>query len=128
MRFNDGSPIFAQIATLLADEIAAGQRGEGERLPSARELAVSLQVNPNTATRALQALADRGLARCERGAGYFVAEGSRGAVTDERRRRFFGQEIPRLFGMMEELGIGMAELEAAWNQRTAAKPAGEETT
>jgi DNA-binding transcriptional regulator YhcF (GntR family) len=52
-------------------------------------------VNPNTAARALQALADSGIARMERCTGYFVAEDGPARAAGERRRRFFEEELPR---------------------------------
>jgi GntR family transcriptional regulator len=110
MRFNSERPIFAQIEELLAEQVLDGRAGPGDRLPSARELAASLEVNPNTAARALQELADSGLARCERGTGYFVADGGPALAKSERRKRFFDEELPRLFKRMDELGIGPAEI------------------
>jgi GntR family transcriptional regulator len=110
MRFSSEKTIFAQIAELLAQRIAEGKLGPGERLPSARELASSLEVNPNTASRALQELADSGLARCERGMGYFVADGGPNVARSERKKRFFNEELPRLFKRMDELGISLAEI------------------
>ncbi len=110
MRFNSERPIFAQIAELVAADVLAGRIGPGGRLPSARELAASLEVNPNTAARALQSLADSGIARCERGMGYFVAEAGADMAKAERRRRFFEEELPRLFKDMDELAVGPAEL------------------
>lgn len=119
MRFNDSSPIYEQIADSLAAQAASGALKAGSRLPSARDLAVSLEVNPNTAARALQVLADRGVARCERGTGYFLAEDGPAVAARERRDRFFSEELPGLFGRMEELGIGMETILEAWRSRTA---------
>lgn len=119
MRFNDSSPIYEQIADNLAAQAASGAMAAGSRLPSARDLAVSLEVNPNTAARALQALADRGVARCERGTGYFLAEDGQAVAARERRDRFFSEELPRLFERMEELDIGMETIMEAWRSRTA---------
>jgi GntR family transcriptional regulator len=110
MRFNSERPIFAQIEELLVEQILDGRLGPGDRLPSARELAASLEVNPNTAARALQALADSALARCERGTGYFVAAEGPALAKAERRKRFFDEELPTLFRRMDELGIAPAEL------------------
>jgi len=110
MRFNNDRPIFAQIADLLTADILAGRLGPGGRIPSARELASSLEVNPNTAARALQSLADSGIARCERGMGYFVADSGTDMAKAERRRRFFEEELPRLFRDMDELAIEPAEI------------------
>lgn len=115
MRFNNDKPIFSQIAEILADDIASGKFTPGGRLPSARDLATSLGVNPNTAARALQTLADAGIARPERGSGYYVADTADELVRAERRTRFLHEELPRLFRMMDDLGISLEELEAQWD-------------
>jgi DNA-binding transcriptional regulator YhcF (GntR family) len=114
MKFNEDRPIFEQIALLLEDRILAGSFSESGRLPSARELAASLEVNPNTASRSLQLLADQGLAYAERGAGYFVAPGAVEKIRTMRRERFFSEELPRVFAMMESLGIQIDELVPHW--------------
>jgi DNA-binding transcriptional regulator YhcF (GntR family) len=110
MRFNSERPIFAQIEELLVEQVMDGRLASGDRLPSARELAASLEVNPNTAARALQELADSGLARCERGTGYFVADKGPSLARAERKKLFFDEELPRLFKRMETLGIEPSEI------------------
>ena len=117
MRFNSERPIFAQIEELLAEPSAGRRPGPGDRMPSARELAASLEVNPNTAARALQELADSGLARCERGTGYFVADLGPALAREERRKRFFAEELPRLFKRMDELGVGLEEISSGYASR-----------
>lgn len=122
MRFSSERPIFSQIAELLAEDVLAGRLSSGDRLPSARELATSLGVNPNTAAKALQVLADDGIARCERGTGYFVAEGGRDLALGGRRRRFLEEELPRLWKGMDELGLGIDDLAGYWAERRAGGP------
>ncbi|GAB1456816.1 MAG: GntR family transcriptional regulator [Spirochaetia bacterium] len=119
MRFSNERPIFIQIAELIAEDVMAGRLKPGDRLPSARELAVSLEVNPNTAARSLQSLADKGIARCERGTGYFVDSGGASLAMKERRRRFFDEDLPRLWKSMDELGLSMADLGERWSQRAS---------
>jgi len=121
MRFNDDKPIYEQIADSLSAEAAAGRLPAGGRIPSARELAVSLEVNPNTAARALQTLADRGVARMERGTGYFLAEDGAERARSERRGRFFNEDLPRLFARMDELGIEPATIAEKWAERKTAE-------
>jgi GntR family transcriptional regulator len=121
MRFNSERPIFAQIADILAQRIVDGALGPGDRLPSARELASSLEVNPNTAARALQELADSSLARCERGMGYFVADKGPDLARTARKKRFFSEELPRLFKRMDELGISLAEISEIYAARGGRK-------
>ena len=114
MRFNDDKPIFAQIAELFAGDIVAGRIPPGERLPSARDIASSLEVNPNTASRALQALSETGIARLERGTGYYVSETGAQIARELRKTRFLDEEVPRLFRSMSDLGIGFEEINRRW--------------
>lgn len=121
MRFSDDRPIFEQIASMLESRTVSGELAEGDRLPSARELAASLEVNPNTAARALQTLSDRGIARSERGSGYFVAPGAAEKAFAERRRRFFDEELPRVFSSMRELKIDPQTIVERWTALEAAR-------
>jgi len=114
MRFNDQKPIFSQIAELLENDIVAERIPAGARLPSARDLASSLEVNPNTAARALQSLAESGVAQVERGTGYYVSEAGAAKVREFRRKRFLAEEVPRCFRSMGDLNITVEEIEARW--------------
>lgn len=116
MRFNNDKPIFVQIADLLEDEIVSGRFADGARLPSSRELAASLEVNPNTAARSLQILADRGVAEAARGTGYSVATDALGRARARRQQQFFDEVLPGLFKAMTELGIGLDEISARFKQ------------
>ncbi|HWR12412.1 MAG TPA: GntR family transcriptional regulator [Rectinemataceae bacterium] len=120
MRFNDEKPIFAQIAELFADDIVAGRIPAGERLPSARDIASSLEVNPNTAARALQSLAESGIARVERGTGYYVSEMGARKAREIKRARFLDEELPRFFRSMADLEITFEEIESRWTGLAAA--------
>ena len=75
MDFNSNKPIWQHICDIVADRIILGQWAEGVRIPSVRELAVELQVNPNTVMRSYDLLQRDGLITSQRGIGYFVAEG-----------------------------------------------------
>lgn len=121
MRFNDGKPIFAQIAELFADDIVAGRISAGARLPSARDIASSFEVNPNTAARALQSLAESGVARSERGTGYFVSEAGAQTARAIRKSRFLDEEVPRFLRSMADLDVSFEEIESRW--RSFALPA-----
>ena len=69
-------PIYLQIADGIRSGIAAAVYQPGESLPSQRNLAVQLQVNPNTVQRAYDELMREGLVYAQRGKGLFVAEQS----------------------------------------------------
>jgi len=110
MRFNNDRPIFLQIADWLEDEILAGRFGSGDRLPSARDLAVSMEVNPNTTSRTLQLMAERKVAGMERGSGYFVLPEAGRMIVQARRKRLMTETLPDLFQTMQMLGISAEEL------------------
>lgn len=78
-------PIYAQMMEQVRRAIAAGQLAPGEQLPTVRQLAVELRINPNTVARVYRELEHEGLIATRQGRGTFVAE-SRPRVSDEERR------------------------------------------
>ena len=72
--FTSDRPIYLQIAEHIRIDIISGKYGQGERLPSVRELAVIASVNPNTMQRALSELEASGLVSSQRTTGRFVTE------------------------------------------------------
>ncbi len=66
------TPPWQQIAEVLRAEIAQGQYGQDDRLPSVAEIAAAWSVNRKTANKALLALAAEGLIEVEEGMGYYV--------------------------------------------------------
>ncbi|MFJ7197964.1 MULTISPECIES: GntR family transcriptional regulator [unclassified Streptomyces] len=108
--FEDGGPIFARIADELANQIADGTVGEGERVASSNELAAFYRVNPATAARSLTVLSDEGLVEKRRGVGMFVAQGARERLVQSRRRRFADRYVRPLAVEAARLGIGADEL------------------
>ena len=85
---SDSEPVFLQIVNAVKRAVATGRLTEGERLPSVRELARELVINPNTIARAYQVLESEGVTVSRRGAGTFVAARKVVVRSDERRRRF----------------------------------------
>ncbi|MCR5739192.1 MAG: GntR family transcriptional regulator [Lachnospiraceae bacterium] len=75
--FRDKRPLNEQVAEKIMNLIAQGGLAPGERLPSVRNLAVDLSVNPNTVQRAYAALEEKGYITTITGRGNYVSEESR---------------------------------------------------
>lgn len=110
MEFNQPKGIYQQIADQVRERIAGGEWAVGERIPSVREMAVTMGVNPNTVTRSYQTLQDGEIIDNRRGIGYFVAEKARERILDELKEEFINDELPRLFRLMRKLDMGVEEL------------------
>ena len=80
------APIWRQISDGMRRLVASGALPAGTAVPSVRELARELRVNPATVSKAYQLLVADGALEVRRGEGTFVAERSDGALADERRR------------------------------------------
>jgi GntR family transcriptional regulator len=107
---DEGTPLFAQVAGRLAEEIADGVLTEGERVPSSNELAAYYRINPATAAKGINVLADDGLLEKRRGIGMFVAPGARQRLLGERRKRFAERYVDPLAAEASRLGISADEL------------------
>lgn len=103
------TPLFEQVASSVRRAIAEGSITTGERLPSAKDLAASLDVNLHTVLRAYQLLRDEGLIELRRGRGAVVTAASASAgrlahLVDELVREAIrmGLTRPELLRMIEE--------------------------
>lgn len=110
MEFEQPKGIYLQIADQIRDRILQGEWAAGERIPSIRELAVSVGVNPNTVTKSYQALTDRRIIENQRGLGYFVAANAKQTILQEMKSEFIQEELPRVFRTMRLLDMSMDEL------------------
>ena len=87
--YRDTRPIYSQIIDSVKDQIAAGILQAGERLPSVRELAAQLAINPNTIQRSYRALESDGWIVTVPGKGCFVS--ANGNCQEQERQRLLDQ-------------------------------------
>lgn len=85
IKLDSNVPVYEQIVEGLRYAIAAGTFAPGEQLPSVRQLAVELLVNPNTVAKAYRELEREGLTRTRKGLGIFVSRSAPGACRSHRR-------------------------------------------
>ena len=113
MEFNEPKGIYLQIADQMRERILRGEWQAGQRIPSIRELAVELGVNPNTVTRSYRRLLERELITNRRGKGYFVGERAAELARSELKDEFMRDELPRIVATMRLLGIGIEDIAGA---------------
>lgn len=110
MEFHDDKPIYLQIGDLLCEQILTGTWPPNDKIPSVREMGVSLQVNPNTALRTYDFLQQRGIIFNKRGIGYFVEEDAVKKILDFRREDFFANTLPSFYKTISLLQITPEEI------------------
>lgn len=119
MNFKESKPIYLQIADRICDEILQGRYAEGDRLPSVRDYAATVEVNPNTAMRSYDFLQSRAVIRMQRGIGYFVEQGAAGRIRAFRRESFMNDDLPDFFRQARSIGLTAEELAALYRQYNA---------
>ena len=117
MDFSGTRPIYMQITDHFCDQILKKKWPPEERIPSVREIAVMMEVNPNTAMRAFHHLQDENILYNQRGVGYFVAEGAFSKVKELKRKEFIENRLPGFFRDMKILGFTCAEMKELYEKR-----------
>ena len=106
--FRDARPIYEQVADGIEDLSIHGALAADEQLPSVRQLAVELSINPNTIQRAYAELESRGVIYSVKGRGNFIAGDSAGLR--ERRLQEIAKQIAALVQAARDLGADDALL------------------
>lgn len=116
MEFDDRTPIYVQIMDLVKKRIAAGELKAGAQLPSVRDLAQQVVVNPNTVQKAYLELEREGYVATQRGTGTFVCGDA--VSVEELRRRLARETVRACVLRLRSLGYSADEL-ASMVTRTA---------
>lgn len=111
MEFRDNKAIYLQIAEYVCEHILLGKWKADEKVPSVRELAVEMEVNPNTVMRTYELLQNKNIIKNKRGIGFFVDEAAAEHVKSYRKQQFIADELPVVFRNIYLLNIGFDELE-----------------
>lgn len=110
MEFRKQKPIYLQIADRLMEQILQGEPAEDDRMPSVRDVAVNMGVNPNTVMRTFEQLQSEEIIYNRRGVGYFVSPDAKKRILAEQRRQFLEEELPLIRQKMQMLGISFEEV------------------
>ena len=104
-----GVPIYKQIEQQIEKGIAGGIYEPGDRLPTVREVALDLTVNPNTVARAYRELEYRGIIVSVQGRGTFISSAVK--LNTEEKRMMIVDKLRELFREAEQLNISPSMLE-----------------
>lgn len=116
MLFTSDKPIYQQLVELIQLDILEGKWPEGERVPSVRELAGNLEVNPGTVMRAYEQLQEEQILFNLRGRGLFVADHAKAIILKNQQSHMILLEIPNFIKKMKQLNISVEEFIKQYNQ------------
>ena len=105
--FDNDRPIYIQLVEQLKEYIVAGNFKAGEKLPSVREFAMKIKVNPNTVQKALAEIENQKLIYTERTNGKFVTENEE--LIENVKKELANQKVQKYFQDMNKLGINKEE-------------------
>jgi DNA-binding transcriptional regulator YhcF (GntR family) len=108
--FDDGTPIYRQIADQIKAEIMNGSLEPGGKVMSTNQYAAFYQINPATAQKAFRELVDEGILYKQRGVGMFVAEDARERLAADFRERFFERVLAPLVREARQAGIPLNDI------------------
>ncbi|PAW93458.1 GntR family transcriptional regulator [Mucilaginibacter sp. MD40] len=110
MDFRDNQPIYLQIAEYVCDQLLLKKWLPANKILSIRDLAVMMEVNPNTVQRAYDFLQQQEIIINKRGVGYFADENAIDKVIKLRKEQFIKNELPLLFRNMYLLNLSTSEI------------------
>ena len=111
MNFTGNQSIYLQITEFVKEQILLNKWQKEEKIPSVRDLATELQVNPNTVMRAYDSLQMQGIIYNRRGIGNHVSPDAGKKILAASKEKFLQTELPAIFKNMLLLEIGFDELE-----------------
>jgi GntR family transcriptional regulator len=110
MEFINTKGIFLQIADSISEKVMEGKYPPGEKIPSVRDLAAEMGVNPNTVMRSLSELQSRGIIDNKRGVGFYVNPEATIIISQWKRKEFFEIDLPLIVKQTIILNISFDEL------------------
>ena len=120
--WNDAQPIYRQLRDRVVAMMLDGDLRDGDVLPSVRQVAADLRVNPLTVLKSYQGLVDEQLIEKRRGLGMFVRPGARQLLLQDERERFLNIEWPRVVETIQRLGLDPKVLLSAANNKPPREP------
>ena len=105
--FDNERPIYIQLVELIRIRIVSGEFQRGQKIPSVRELALAMKVNPNTMQKALVELEDEKLIYTERTNGKYVTEDEK--LIEKVKNELAKEKVENYINSMNSIGISFDE-------------------
>lgn len=116
MDFKENPAIYIQIAEYVCEQILLKKWNLGEKIISIRDLAISMEVNPNTVQRAYDFLQQREIITNKRGVGYFTEADAMERILSFRREQFMENELPVFMRNIYLLKIDFNKIKTLFDQ------------
>ncbi len=116
MDFRQNQPIYLQIAEYVCEQILLKKWKLGDKIISIRDIAVEMEVNPNTVQRAYDFLQQRNIITNKRGIGYFTEEDAMERILEFRKEQFMDHELPQFLRTLYLLKIDLKEVKTKYDQ------------
>ncbi|MFT4094456.1 MAG: GntR family transcriptional regulator [Niabella sp.] len=117
MQFNNNAQaIYLQIADYVCEKVLLKEWPPDAKIPSVREMAIQLEVNPNTVARSYDFLKQQKVIYDKRGIGYFITSDGLKNAAAYRKQEFWEKEMPVFFRNMYLLGIEPEDLKAKYEK------------
>ena len=116
MEFQRQQSIYLQIADYICEEILRHIWKAHDKIPSVRDLAILVEVNPNTVVRTYNYLEEKGIIYKERGLGYFVALDGYDKAINFKKELFLNEYLPVIFKNLDLLNLTFNDLQNLYQQ------------
>jgi len=116
MDFRDNPAIYIQIAEYVCEQILLKKWTLGDKIISIRDLAISMEVNPNTVQRAYDFLQQKEIITNKRGIGYFIEASAMEKILAFRRGQFIENELPVFFRNLYLLKIDLKDIKTRFEK------------
>jgi len=111
MKFRKQQAIYLQIGDYLCEKILTSIYVPGDKIPSVRDMAVRVEVNPNTVMRTYTDLQQKEILFNQRGIGFFVADDAVEKILEMKKREFLKTEVPIFFKTLKLLDLQYENLQ-----------------
>jgi len=116
MEFRDNQAVYLQIVDYVFEQILLGKWETEEKIMSIRDLAILLQVTPNTVQRSYDFIQQLEIISNQRGIGFFVEKDAVKKIISYKKEEFIGKDLPVLFKNIQLMNMEFSEIESLYNR------------